>query len=246
MELSEYIETLRGEVASITRVAGEDVARAGQMIAEALDSSIRLTLLDVLSGAAAEITSRLDNTAIELRLSSGNPTFVVVHAPQELPPLPPPPAGPDRGEGEEETGTSRVTLRLPDGLKTRAEAAASKAGERLIGGTEVSFDGGTLTVEVPHRAHVRSDAPLDLAVELPEGSSIAVSTASADVSCTGELGSLQGRTASGDVTADRVGHADLTTASGDVRLREVTGDTLLHTASGDAVIQRADGDITMK
>src|SRR5215469_5919494 len=116
MELSEYIETLRGEVASITRVAGEDVARAGQMIAEALDSSIRLTLLEVLSGAAAEITARLDNTAIELRLSSGNPTFVVVHAPQELAPLPPlppspPSAGPDRGEGEEETGTSRVTLR---------------------------------------------------------------------------------------------------------------------------------------
>jgi len=133
MELSEYIETLRGEVASITRVAGEDVARAGQMIAEALDSSIRLTLLDVLSGAAAEITSRLDNASIELRLSSGNPTFVVVHAPQELAPLPPSPpsAGPDRGEGEEETGTSRVTLRLPDGLKARAEAAAAGDGLSL-------------------------------------------------------------------------------------------------------------------
>ena len=133
MELSEYIETLRGEVAAVTRVAGEDVARAGQMIAEALDSSIRLTLLDVLSGAAAEITSRLDNTAIELRLSAGNPTFVVVHAPEELAPLPsqPPPPGPDRGEGEEETGTSRVTLRLPDGLKARAEAAAAQDGLSL-------------------------------------------------------------------------------------------------------------------
>ena len=134
MELSEYIETLRGEVASVTRVAGEDVARAGQMIAEALDSSIRLTLLDVLSGAAAEITSRLDNTAIELRLSGGNPTFVVVHAPEELAPLapqPPPPTGPDRAEGEEETGTSRVTLRLPDGLKARAEAAAAQDGLSL-------------------------------------------------------------------------------------------------------------------
>ena len=54
MELSEYIETLRGEVASITRFAREDVARAGQMIAEALDSSIRLTLLDVLSGRGGE------------------------------------------------------------------------------------------------------------------------------------------------------------------------------------------------
>jgi hypothetical protein len=124
--------------------------------------------------------------------------------------------------------------------------AASKAAEKLIADTEVSFDGGTLTVEVPHRVHVRGDAPLDLAVELPEGSSVAVNTASADVSCAGELGSLQGRTASGDVTADRVGRADLTTASGDVRLREVTGDTLLQTASGDAVIQRASGDITAK
>ena len=90
MELSEYIDNLRQQVAAVTRVAGDDVARAGQMIAEALDSSIRLTLLDVLSGAAAEITSRLDDAAVELRLSSGDPAFVVVHAPQDLPPPPPP------------------------------------------------------------------------------------------------------------------------------------------------------------
>jgi hypothetical protein len=130
VELSEYIETLRREVASVTRVAGDEVARAGQMIAEALDSSIRLTLLDVLSGAAAEITSRLDDTAVELRLSSGNPTFAVVHAPQE--PVPPPLPPPDAARGdEEESGTSRVTLRLPDGLKARAEAAAARDGQSL-------------------------------------------------------------------------------------------------------------------
>jgi hypothetical protein len=131
MELSEYIETLRREVASVTRVAGDEVARAGQMIAEALDSSIRLTLLDVLSGAAAEITSRLDDTAVELRLSSGSPTFAVVHAPQEPAPPSPPPPDAARGDGEEESGTSRVTLRLPDGLKARAEAAAARDGQSL-------------------------------------------------------------------------------------------------------------------
>jgi hypothetical protein len=136
MELSEYTETLRGEVATVTRFAGEDVARAGQMIADSLDSSIRLTLLDVLSGAAAEITSRLDDVAVELRLSSGNPTFVVVRA-QHEPPVPPPPAAPPAppagpfAEGDEESGTSRVTLRLPDGLKSRAEAAAAREGQSL-------------------------------------------------------------------------------------------------------------------
>ena len=136
MELSEYAETLRREVASITRFAGEDVARAGEQIAEALDASIRLTLLDVLSGAAAEITSRLDDVAIELRLSAGSPTFAVVHGPDMAPPpppLPPPPPFPDasRGEAEEETGTSRVTLRLPDGLKSRADTAAVQDGLSL-------------------------------------------------------------------------------------------------------------------
>src|SRR5580700_4019526 len=95
MELSEYIDNLRQQVAAVTRVAGDDVARAGQMIADSLDSSIRLTLLDVLSGAAAEITSRLDDTAVELRLSSGDPTFVVIrgtHVPATPPPPPAPPA----------------------------------------------------------------------------------------------------------------------------------------------------------
>jgi hypothetical protein len=134
MELSEYTETLRREVATVTRFAGEEVARAGQMIADSLDSSIRLTLLDVLSGAAAEITSRLEDTVVELRLSTGNPAFVVIRAPQDLAepaaPPPAPSAGPS-ADGEEETGTSRVTLRLPDGLKTRAEAAAAHDGLSL-------------------------------------------------------------------------------------------------------------------
>lgn len=134
MELSEYTEALRREVAAVTRMAGDDVARAGQMIAEALDSSIRLTLLDVLAGAAAEITARMDGTDIELRLSSGDPTFVVVQDSPDLhPPAPPFPAAPPpaRGEDAEEGSTSRVTLRLPDGLKARAEAAAATDGVSL-------------------------------------------------------------------------------------------------------------------
>ena len=77
MELSEYTGVLRGELAAITRFASEDVARAGQMLAEALDSSVRLTLLDVLSAAAAEITAHLDETVVEVRLAGGEPSFVV-------------------------------------------------------------------------------------------------------------------------------------------------------------------------
>jgi hypothetical protein len=125
MELSEYTGVLRGELAAITRFASEDVARAGQMLAEALDSSVRLTLLDVLSAAAAEITAHLDETVVELRLADGEPSFVVSSA------QPTEPAGPDpaaAAENADESGTARVTLRLSDALKVRIESAANDDG----------------------------------------------------------------------------------------------------------------------
>jgi hypothetical protein len=124
MELSEYVTKLRGELGSLTRFAGEDMARAAELLAGALDSSVRLVLLDVLSAAAADITSRLDETVVEVRLADGEPTFVVMTAPPE-PEYPAPPA--PAGEAEE-PGTARLTLRLPDSLKTKIEAAAARDG----------------------------------------------------------------------------------------------------------------------
>jgi hypothetical protein len=124
MELSEFAERLRRELTSITRFAGEDVAKAAELLTEALDSSVRLALLDVLSAAAAEITARLGDTAVEVRLADGEPTFVVLAAPPETEfPEPAQAAG-----AEQEPGTARLTLRLPDSLKTRIEAAAARDG----------------------------------------------------------------------------------------------------------------------
>ena len=50
MELKDYSDALRGELAAITRFANEEVARAGQMLAEALDSSVQLALLGGIPG----------------------------------------------------------------------------------------------------------------------------------------------------------------------------------------------------
>src|SRR6516164_9423576 len=71
MDLNEYTEMLRREVASVTRFGGEELTRTAEMLADALDSSVRLTLLEVLSAAAAEITTRLDGEVIDVRLSGG-------------------------------------------------------------------------------------------------------------------------------------------------------------------------------
>ena len=124
MELSDYVGKLRGELTSITRFAGEDVARAAELLSETLESSVRLTLLDVLSAAAEDITARLGDTAVEVRLADGEPTFVVLTAPEdERHEEPAQAAGADS-----EAGTARLTLRLPDALKTRIETAAAHDG----------------------------------------------------------------------------------------------------------------------
>ena len=65
MELSPYVEGLRRELGSLTRFASDDVVQVAGKLAEALESSVRLTLLEVLSAAAAEITTRLDDTATD-------------------------------------------------------------------------------------------------------------------------------------------------------------------------------------
>jgi hypothetical protein len=123
MDLTEYAESLRRELTSITRFAGEDIARAAEMLAETLDSSVRLALLDVLSAAADEITARLDGATIDVRLSGTEPEFVVNMT------RPTDDNQPDGGgDVADEAGSSRITLRLSDALKSKVEAAAASAG----------------------------------------------------------------------------------------------------------------------
>lgn len=123
MDLSEYAESLRRELTSITKFAGEDIARAAEMISETLDSSVRLALLDVLSAAAEEITTSLDGATIDVRLTGTQPEFVV-----NLPHDPADAGFEAGGDAGDEAGSARVTLRLSESLKARVETAAVSAG----------------------------------------------------------------------------------------------------------------------
>jgi predicted transcriptional regulator len=125
MELSPYVEGLRRELSSLTRFASDDVVQVVDRLGEAIDSSVRLMLLDVLSSAAAEITTRLDDAVIDVRLSAGEPDFVVTAVP---PAHDGQPAGSGQDSVSDEAGTARVTLRLSEALKTRVEAQAAADG----------------------------------------------------------------------------------------------------------------------
>lgn len=95
----------------------------------------------------------------------------------------------------------------------------------------------------------------DVRITVPIGSNCVVATAAADVTCHGELGSLDVKTASGTVTSDLVrGRADIVTTSGAIRLGEVSGRVSAKTASGmirlatladDVDAASVSGDITI-
>jgi len=120
VELAPYLAALRRDVTAASAVGGPDVARAAELVADALEPALRLVLLDVLANAADELTAALDGYLVDVRLRGRDPDLVVTPAEQPLEHRPPTAA--------EDEGTSRLTLRLPETLKTRAEQAAAAEG----------------------------------------------------------------------------------------------------------------------
>jgi DUF4097 and DUF4098 domain-containing protein YvlB len=145
-----------------------------------------------------------------------------------------------------------LQVRLPAGDVTVSAAATQTAtvtldgNDRILAVTRVEFDDGTLSISVPDQPGLMRDGSVDAVVELPEGSSCRVNTASADIQCTGELGAIDVHTASGDVSAERVsGPARVDTASGDVSVGQA-GEANVETASGDVQVGRARGNADVR
>ena len=126
MDLTEYVDALRGSLTTAAAAGGEQVRDTARLLADALDPAVRLTVLDALASMAAEVTAALDGEVVEIRVRGRDPEVVVtrVHATE------PAPAAPVEEPGDD-GGTARISLRLPDALKSRAEAAASAQGGSL-------------------------------------------------------------------------------------------------------------------
>jgi hypothetical protein len=128
MDLTNYVENIRHELAVAAEAGGEDARVLAERLTAPLESAIRLTLLDALSAAADEITRELAPGSVELRLRAGEPEFAVTPVAADEPATdaaPPPLAPPDADEG----ATARINLRLPEQLKAGVEQAAGR--ERL-------------------------------------------------------------------------------------------------------------------
>jgi hypothetical protein len=132
MELNPYVQGLRDDVVSTADYLGGDARDLVERLTAPLDSAIRLSLLEVLSAAAAEITRELAPGSVELRLQGRDPEFVVT-----APAVVGPGSESDHGsadvatwvpvDGDDATMT-RINLRLAQDLKDRVEEAARQSG----------------------------------------------------------------------------------------------------------------------
>ena len=127
MDITPYVESLRSSLVSAADSAGEETRQAAERLGFALDSSARLAIMEAVSQAAAEITAEMPNGGVDVRLNGRDLDFLV-HVAAPTPPVPPPPPAP---EEIEEGGAARITLRIPESVKTKAEERAAEAGQSL-------------------------------------------------------------------------------------------------------------------
>ncbi|WP_328859477.1 hypothetical protein [Streptomyces sp. NBC_00306] len=135
MDLTPYVDHLRHELAVAVEAGGDDVGDVVERLTAPLESATRLTFLNALSAAMAEVTRDLAPGSVDVRLRGLDPEFVVTappaheirrdshqHEPGARTGLPLAPADAEDG------GTARINFRLPAQLKNRTEDAAGQEG----------------------------------------------------------------------------------------------------------------------
>ena len=116
MNVAAYVEALQQDLAAVAGIGDDAIAEAARRITAAMESSLRLRLMDALGEAAAELTNQLPDGHVEVRVAAVEPELVYVPEPGAPPP------------SSLEDLTARITLRLPETLKTIVDAAAQESG----------------------------------------------------------------------------------------------------------------------
>jgi hypothetical protein len=123
MNIDDLVARFRSDLGRTAAVGGTDMADAARRLLDAVDPALRLTLLDALSQAAAEIGHALPGVSIGVRVEGREPVFVV-EAQRAATPA-------DDAGGKDDSEAVRITLRLPEALKARAETLAARRGLSL-------------------------------------------------------------------------------------------------------------------
>jgi hypothetical protein len=107
---------------------------------------------------------------------------------------------------------------------------------------DFAFRKGRFTIAISGRR----DA-IRLRVRAPHGADVDVTTGSADITANGRFGTVESKTASGDIHFEEVEHdAQIKVAAGDVHLGRVGGSLKVQSAAGDVAAGEVGGSVEVK
>jgi hypothetical protein len=127
MDLSQYVDALRAHLRATAAAGTEQTRTTAGLLADTLEPAVRLAVTDALAAMAAEVTAALDDTAVDVVVRGRDPEVVVTRS---APPAADP-AEPAAAPADDDEAVARISLRLPESLKARADAAAATAGVSL-------------------------------------------------------------------------------------------------------------------
>ncbi|GAA3016036.1 DUF4097 family beta strand repeat-containing protein [Streptosporangium longisporum] len=134
-----------------------------------------------------------------------------------------------------------VEVRPADATKNRDVKAAQQ--------TEITYTDGTLHITAPKATNQLLGAPgaIEITVQLPTGSHIQATAASAELRGVGRLGDVTFDSACGSAKLDETTAARLTLQSGDLTVGRLNGPAQLSTHKGDLRITEATcGTLTLR
>jgi HicB family len=116
MQIDGHIQALREDLARVASLGDEATAHVAEILSGAIESSLARRLQDILAEAALELNTQLDSGHVEVRVAGRDPELVYVREDGDAP------------ETVDEVFSARITLRLPENLKQRIDAAATRDG----------------------------------------------------------------------------------------------------------------------
>ena len=125
MDITPYVDSLRSDLVAAAEAGGDDIKQAAERLMLALAPSARLALMEAISQ-----TAELPDGGVDVRLDGRELDFVV-HVSAPTPPAAPAPPTPPTAEEPDEGGLARISLRIPESVKARAEEKAARAGDSL-------------------------------------------------------------------------------------------------------------------
>ncbi|WP_122262811.1 toxin-antitoxin system HicB family antitoxin [Ornithinimicrobium cerasi] len=129
MDLTPYLDGIAADLDRATALADDRTRDVAHRLVSALEPGLRLALVRAVSDTAAAVARELDEAVVTVTMAGTEPVVTVTRTPPPTSHEPDRPALPadDDGDG----GAARITLRLPDQLKTRAEELAASSGQSL-------------------------------------------------------------------------------------------------------------------